>query len=468
MDFSKSLILFIRPLFLLMLSIGIILTSCKDESQRQEKPYAIETAKMVAGVSSGLMASNDPVRVIFVADMVDAAQTGQTLQKQVFKFDPSIDGTARWENRRTLLFVPNRPLPFRQSYHGSLDLKTLFPEYKDEHLDPLPISFQVAGREISDFSGDLKLKNEGDPDYLIYSGQVDFSEAAGLQNVEDATALVLDDQPIRLDWSASENSKQYQFTSQPFKRTKKEQQLSFRISKDDLQISYDFNQNIPIPPLRELKVTDIIRSTGGTQPDLKIEFSDALKSDQDIRGFVSFKPDLNVGLKILDRTILVQAPFAYGQTYQLTVRPGIRSRWATVLNKDFQETIQFEDMLPEMKFANDGVFLPSSNIRQVQLRILKVFDSNLGQFLQMENLNGSAERRDDFNYNIDRVGVEVISQELELGETSNKWLQHEIDLQKLIAGDEKGLYLVEITFKKEDMVKKTYNCKRSFIKPFNF
>jgi len=462
MNFLKSSLRFLKVNLVPVLLSGLILVSCTDEKKNKEKPYPIETAKMVAGVTSGLISSNDPVRVIFVTDMADAAQTGQTLRKPVFRFDPSIDGTTRWENRRTLIFVPNRPLPFRESYHGSLDLKALFPEYKDEPLDPLPISFQVAGREISDFHGDLDLKNEGDPDFLVYSGRVIFSEATGLKEVEEAAVLNLDKRSILLEWSGSEDGKQFQFRSQPFRRTNRDQKLLFKINKDDLQISFDFDQNIPVPPLRELKVTDIIRSSGGTQPDLKIEFSDALKSDQDIRGLVSFKPDLDMDLKILDRTIFVQAPFAFGQTYQLTIRPGIRSRWATSLKEDFHETIQFEDMLPEMKFGNDGVFLPSSNnkkirfltvnIRRVQLRILKVFDSNLGQFLQMENLNGSAERRDDFNYNIDRVGLEVVNQKLEIGETGNKWLQHEIDLHKLIAGDEKGLYLVEITFEKEDMI----------------
>jgi uncharacterized protein YfaS (alpha-2-macroglobulin family) len=438
----------------------VVFIGCKQDTD--DKPYDIETAKMVSTVTAGLLAPDQSVQVTFVADMVREAQVDQNLKKTVFDFNPSIEGNALWQDRRTLIFKPNNDLPFRETYSGVLDLNALFPEHKDKDLELLSINFQVAGREIASFNGELILKNGNDPKYLIYQGQINFTEATSLEIVKDAAELQLNNRTRFLEWSASEDKKQYHFKTAPFERTKRQKKLSFKIDKSDLELSYDFTKSTTIPALSDLKVTDIIRGESGTQPDLKIEFSDELKSEQDIRGFVSFEPEIEVQLKILGKSILVQAPFDFGQSYILKVRAGVRSRWATKLKHDFSEEILFEDMLPGMKFAKDGVFLPSSNqkkitfmtanVRRVQLRVLKVFESNLGQFLQMEKLDGNAQRRDQFNYQIDRVGIEVANQPLQIGETKNKWLQHEIDLSKLIKSEETGLFLVEITFRQQDMI----------------
>lgn len=457
----KSFVKFLKWGGLSVISALVILSGCKDRAGFEKRPYALETAKMVSAVSSGLLASDAAIQVVFVADMVQPVQVGQIIQKKVFDFSPSIDGTAQWQDTRTLIFQPNRPLPFRETYSGILDLNTLFPEFKDKGLDALPIQFQVAGREIAQFSADLKLKDENDPKLLIYEGRIDFTEPVDLQRIKKSAQLLLNNKSLPLEWSA-ENDKQYRFTTAPFSRTMKEQTLSFRMDKGTLEISYDFNRSLVIPALGDLKVTDIVRGEVGAQPDLKIEFSDELKAEQDIRGLIQFEPALDAQFTIIGKTVLVQAPFEYGQGYLLTIKPGIRSRWATSISQEFRETIQFEDMLPAMKFVQSGVFLPSSNqkkiafltvnLRRVQLKVLKVFESNLGPFLQMDNLDGGAERRDNFNYQIDRVGVEVAEQELEIGDTKNKWLQHEIDLNKLIGADEKGVYLLELRFRKEDMI----------------
>ncbi|MEJ2542647.1 MAG: MG2 domain-containing protein, partial [Calditrichaceae bacterium] len=448
-------------LFIFLLTISICMISCESETDTK-RGYSLETAKMVSQAPSAIIASDQNITVVFVSDMVKKSQVGVNLKKEVFNFTPSIDGITVWQDRRTLIFNPNESLPMRAKYTGSLDLNALFPEYKDKNLENLPIEFEVAGREIEKFSSDLKLKMENDPKFLLLDGQVIFTEPVDFSRVEKSSSLYLGNKRLVIKWSEGENKKQYKFITDAFARTKKTQQLKFKLKKELLEISYDMDKTIEVPALTDLTVTDIIRDEEGTQPDLKIEFSDELKSDQDIRGFISIKPELDIKLSKMGKTILVGADFDFGETYTLTIKPGIRSRWATTLTKEFSEEIQFDDMVPEMKFANAGVFLPSNNqkkiafltvnVRKVELRVQKVFESNLGQFLQMEGLDGAVDRRDGFGYQINRVGIEVAKQDLYIGETKNRWLQHEIDLKKLIPDGEKGLFLVEISFEKKDMI----------------
>ncbi|MBN1408066.1 MAG: hypothetical protein JW956_09760, partial [Calditrichaceae bacterium] len=304
-----------------------------------------------------------------------------------------------------------------------------------------------------------------DPKFVLLEGQVTFTEPIDFSRVEKASSLYLGNKRLAIKWTEAEGKKRYNFITDAFARSKEKQTLKFKLKKELLEISYNMEKTIDVPALTDLTVTDIIRDEEGAQPDLKIEFSDELKSDQDIRGFISIEPELDVKLSKMGKTVLVSAAFDFGETYTLTIKPGIRSRWATTLTKEFSEEIQFDDMLPEMKFTNAGVFLPSNNqkkiafltvnVREVRLRVQKVFESNLGQFLQMERLDGTADRRDEFNYQVNRVGVEVVNQHLNIGEKKNKWLQHEIDLQQLIPAGEKGLFLVELSFERKDMIYNT-------------
>ena len=120
----------------------------------------------------------------------------------------------------------------------------------------------------------------------------------------------------------------------------------------------------------------------------------------------------------------------------------------------------FDDIKPRMRFARDGVFLPTSgnrkirfqtvNVSRVHLKIEKVFESNLGQFLQNQRVDGARGRTRGAYMR--RVGVAVADTTLDIGREKNVWLQHELDLNDLISKDEKGLYLIGLTFGAEDML----------------
>ncbi|MBA7590233.1 hypothetical protein ES708_32346 [subsurface metagenome] len=116
-----------------------------------------------------------------------------------------------------------------------------------------------------------------------------------------------------------------------------------------------------------------------------------------------------------------------------------------------------------MEFLHNGVFLPSQgqgklyfrtvNLRSVYVEIKRVFENNLGQFLQTERLSSKRDRNKSFsNQYISRVGIEVAEETLEIGEDKNIWLNHELDISSLLDPDEKGPLLISLSFKKEDML----------------
>ncbi len=169
--------------------VGMLITGCA--SKRNETgtiSYQRETARLVSHVTSDLIRAGDDIRVRFVSPATSGNQLGERLEKAVFSFAPRIEGTARWADRRTLLFQPNAPLPFRQHYRGTLDLAALFP--KRNNLQPLLFAFRVAGREIVSLNADFELIEKDDPRRVVYTGRVVFSEKTPLEQVRQAAPTV--------------------------------------------------------------------------------------------------------------------------------------------------------------------------------------------------------------------------------------------------------------------------------------
>ncbi len=418
---------------------------------------------MVSQVTSGLISSKNAISVRFVAPMVNDNLVGEILQKQVFTFQPEIEGLAKWLDNRTLIFQPNAPLPLRDQYSGVLDIAKLLPQHKDKNLKPLEFRFQVAGRELTSAAGDFKLQKPDDPLLLTYSGTIIFTEETQLSDVRRAAKLRLNSKNLILTWETDPGGKKFNYQSPIIERTGSNQNFIFEIDKDPLRLSSDYKKEFVLSALADMVVVEISSTMDGDKTGLIVKFSDDLDIQQDIRGLIRVDPHLEINLNVVNKEVHISGAFVQGKELKIIVNPGIRSKWGTNTTKEHSETIKLEDIKPQIRFASDGVFLPTVNnqklnfltvnLKRVKLNIKKVFESNLGQFLQTAKLNNSKNRSENFNnWEVKRVGVDIIQNTLNIGYDKNRWLQLELDLQKIISENEKGLFLISLSFDREDMI----------------
>lgn len=444
--------------------VGMLLAGCASQRNETETiSYSRETARLVSHATSDLIRSEDDIRVRFVSPVVSGNRVGQSPENAVFTFVPRIDGAARWADRRTLLFQPEAPLPFRQHYRGALDLAALFPERKN--LQPLEFAFEVAGREIVSLNADFELIEKEDPRLVVYKGRVMFSEKTPLEQVRQAARLSLSLSRERpsLAWKVDVEGKAFSFVSEPIERRDRIRSLVFTLNKDALAISRDFRERRILAAITEMNIVKVKGHGEGRQPGLTVELSDDLDPRQDIRGLLAVDPLMDIRIRTLGRKIHVSGEFEHGRYYTLTAFPGIRSRWGVATASERTETVQIPDLKPQVRFSEDGMILPTANrqrvrfrtvnVSRVKLRVQQVFDSNLGQFLQSQSLKSAGDRRRDFHsWQVDRVGVGLVDTVLEIGQVRNRWLQHELDLNALLDPSEKGPLLLSLSFKHIDML----------------
>jgi hypothetical protein len=462
-----------RPaLGILLLSVALMM-KCGERAPEWPKSMSvpIEAAQRVSEATGGVISANDCIRVRFSSPATDENQVSpdpaepKKLSTRLFRFDPDIKGFAFWQDTQTLVFKPSKPMKTRTRFRGLLSLEKIFPGKHKPSLPPLPLQFTVTSREIASFTGDFELVNGNNPLLLVFKGTVEFTESVPLADLLKASRISVNSSRWGLEWSPEAGGNKFRFSSAAIQRDENEKALQFKIDKSRLELGSDFIKDAFLPPLTEMAVTDLSVRTGDQKASISVIFSDELDSKSDAGGRVSVQPATDVKISALGREIRVTGDFDFGQAYTVRIKKGVRSRWGTLTRTDYEKTVSIEDLKPRMRFMSDGAFVPSANdqkirfetvnLQRVRLNVMKVFESNIGQFLQTQKLSSSKSRNEDFDrWDLQRVGVDVVNDTLQIGDRKNVWLQQELDLKKLLKNDAGGMFLISLSYLRKDMLYK--------------
>src|SRR5690606_21623005 len=138
---------------------------------------------------------------------------------------------------------------------------------------------------------------------------------------------------------------------------------------------------------------------------------------------------------------------------RVNIFPGIQNNYGYQLKETFSEMISFEQLKPAVELISKGVILPVSastpiyfkavNLEKVDVRVIKIYENNILQFLQSGSLGNIS------TYHLNRVGRRIAKKTISLENNSGQWKAYGIDLSKFFKADPGALYRVEISFKKE-------------------
>ncbi|RPJ07795.1 MAG: hypothetical protein EHM28_06010 [Spirochaetaceae bacterium] len=448
--------------------IGLIFlfmfTQCQpfDLTPVPKYSYSLEAAQIVSHVTSGLLPTNEKIRVRFTEPVSDALEYGQKIENRYITFSPGIDGDLSWEDSQTLVFTPREALPKRRVYEGIVKV-SMFNQFKSSGVSEVKFGFKTEGREIEKIDGDFEFQIQDDPKNLFYRTTVLFTTPVAEEQVREAVKLSCNGKDLKLDISQGSEGREYHISSEVFRRTDERKRLELRVSANPVDISHDYRHEFFLEPVSCFTVTNISVIEQRHTPVIQVSFSDDIDPFQDLNGLVTLAPYRDIKYKVYGSKVYLTGDFAYGENYQIKFSPNIRSRQNNRTSKEFLTNVEIATVKPQMAFLNDGVFLPSGNkyrlrfqtinIRKVHIEVIKVFENNLGQFLQTEQLHSEKSRTYSFNSEyVNRVGVIAANQDLPIGDTKNEWLSHDLDLSKLIKPGEKGLFLIQLSMEREDMI----------------
>ncbi len=413
-------------------------------------------ARFVSHVTGGSISRTGQI-LLRLTGTFEGRETDPAKLTSAFSFTPPIQGSASWLNERTVAFTPAKPLVPGTRYTGVVHLRRILPTA--EGAGSFRIGFTVEPTRVLGIRGTVEPLTEGDPRTVVLVGTVEFSDSVSLADLEAHVPLKVDDARARLSWTGG--PRVFTFRSDPIARTDAVQRLNVVVPVGPFALDREATYTTEVRPQGEMGVMEV--TTGGEDRDLRItvKFTEPLSETQDASGYVAIEPYVPFEVSVVGRTLHIMGRFDRATRYTMAIRKGIRSRWNTTLRENYVREVAFGDLPPRLEFSSAGVFLPSKgerkvgfrtlNVRRVGVTVMQVFESNLGFFLQEYDL-ASAKDRGELWGDLDRVGVTVAAETLEIGAVRNRWVQSTLDLSPLLEKKLTGLFLVELSVGREDVL----------------
>lgn len=449
----------VLSLVTILLLFGLVQCGKKDSKRT---PTYINPAfgEYISSYTAGSIYSNSPLRIVFSQNAIDSASLGADVKKY-FQFSPSIKGKATWLDLRTLEFKPEGRLPNGQIFEAKLRLSKLFNVPKE--LENFEYSFQIIPQNFEFSIGNIKPYVKTELKRLKIEGSLQTADFAENTSVENMLSAGQNGKALKVSWQHTIEGKQHTFVIEDVARTEQASTVTISTNGKNIGVNRTAEEKVEVPALGDFKIMNV-RVVQNPNQYVALQFSDPLKEKQALQGLITIGDDRGLQLEfdIHDNEIWVYPPVRQIGTKVVYVEAGVRNINDYRMKEPSSLEVAFEQLKPEVRFVGNGSILPSTdgwvlpfeavNLKAVDVNVKRVFENNMLQFLQVNNIAGNREMY--------RVGRNVLKKTVQLDNTGvtdlGKWNRFTLDLAKLINTKPGAIYQVSMRFKKSYAV---YQCE---------
>lgn len=445
---SKSGIYEINPAFGQYISgytSGMVSRKTTVRIELAESYYKSHPFKNVPAFTDSLAAA------IYMASRM-AELPDSSLLKDVFSFEPEIKGKAIWISDRIIEFIPDGPLPVNQFYNGKFRLGDLVDVPKDFKSFRFPFS-SYPQNLLVDIDG-LRAYDDYNIEWQKLTGTLKTSDYEDTAAVRKSIKVVQNGKllPVNLTYGYPEN--EFYFYVDSIERKEHAGKVLVSWNGENIGATQKGSREIIVPALGDFTVLDA-RVIENEDQFVELDFSDPINYNQNLKGIVTIQGVENLSYAIEGNTVKVFLPGRIVGDKVIEVSTGIRNFKGYKMNTSYTSSLTFKEPSPRVRIKGNGTILPNSNglifpfesisLKAVDVRVIRILENNVHQFLQVNSLNG--------DYELTRVGKVIAEKKISLDydktKTSKQWNQHVIDLGKLIDPEPGAIYRVSIRFKKE-------------------
>jgi alpha-2-macroglobulin len=434
------------PAIVVILIVLIVSSSCTRKPVRVSSAYR----EYVQAFTSGIISTRSTIKVRLTEDFIDTSATDSVYREEMFRFRPSIKGTTHWLDARTLEFCPSEPLQQDKQYTAKFFLSKAIKV--PDSLSVMEFSFRTMKQEIEVSVGNLKPYINTDFSREQLTGRVvtaDFAEDGDVEKVIEATQ---DGESLTITWSHNPKTHVHMFSVDTIRRGNSAGSVTVKWDGSPIDADNKGKTEIVVP-----SVNDFMVVTAEMIQDLErfilVRFSDPLLVSQDCDGLIRVGKYSGHRYTIDDNELRIYVPDVQGDNVNVTIDGAIRNVNGKKLERPWSAPVPVVNVKPDIRFAGDGCIIPSSNnfllpfeavnINAVDVRVIRIFEKNVLQFLQVNDISGQDE--------LFRVGKIVLQKTIPLKGVVNynQWNRYSIDLGELIKAEPGAIYTVKLSFKKK-------------------
>ncbi len=451
-----------KPIIFSILLLFLASCTSKKEGDQTQFSNFNQYQEYISEVSHGIISTRSDVRVVLNSP-VDSWENDDELDGNLLQVSPRVKGKVVALDSRTLAFVPEEGFEQDTAYQFTLALQDLLEVPKELHnftfgVKTLKQQFNVYTNPLQSY----------DTNRQYIEGQLRSSDILSLATAKKLIQVKQDGKSIAVNFDeAVKQGTQFQFKIDSIERYTEDSELEVIWDGTAFDIESKGENTIKIPGKNNFTILNTTVDDAAKQV-VQINFSDPLKKGQNFKGLVVLESDSQPRYSVDGNTLKIYPSKDIKGTVTLEVFEGIESKDGYKLKSKYEERIAFEQLKPEVKLLSNGTILPSSsnlkinfeavNLKAVDVTVLKIYENNVLQFLQGNNLSGSS--------NMVRVARPIVKKRINLQNNlsvaTGKWSAHALDLRSIISPEVGAIYRVEINYKP---AYSTYKCDETNFEP---
>ncbi len=426
----------------------LMISGCRKQSSLQRVNPAFR--EYIQAFTTGIISTRSVIKVRLADNFADTVTFNMPVAETFFRFKPVIQGKTYWTDSRTIEFHPDEPLPQDQVYTVAFFLSKLITV--PDSLNTLFSQVQTMKQEIAVSVENHKAYFHSDLSREFLTGILKTSDVADDQQVEKVLKATQDGRELPVCWSHDKKNRSHLFQVDSIHRGRAASAVKLQWDGAPINSKTDGDLKVEIPALNDFRILDV-RSFPSEQPCLRVQFSDPLDPGQNLDGLFRVGKLQDLRYSVDDNLLWIYLPDIQENKTRLTFEPSIKNIQHKELGKRILIDIQIENASPNLRFVGDGVILPSSNgmllpfeavnLNAVDIKVVRIFEKNILQFLQVNELSGNSE--------LARVGRIVLKKSMPLNGVADKgrWNRFSIDLSNLIKTEPGAIYSVILSFRKD-------------------
>ncbi|WP_304140323.1 alpha-2-macroglobulin [Mesoflavibacter zeaxanthinifaciens] len=435
--------------FYAILLVFFLTLSCKDKTTETDNLFKFRD--YISYTTAGRISVADHINVS-LAKTVTGWEADKELDKSIFKIKPYVEGQLKVVNDHAFTFIPDENLSPDTEYTVSVKLKDLYNDLPDG-FDTYDFSFKTITPNFIIETNNLQSYTK-ELQYL--NGVLKLADITTVDKAKQLVEASQDGKKLSIVWDEKlQPSKYFEFKIDSITRKIDDADILVKWNGKPINADNSGENKVTIPGINNFKIVGV-EVFQLPEQFLSINFSDPIKKQQNFDGLVTIQNAKNPKFIVDGNVLKVYPQSKMSGNLKIDVFQGIKNTYGYKLKTPYSQTIAFEDIKPQVKLVNSGVFLPNSkelkfnfkavNLKAVDLRVIKIFEDNVLQFLQDNELYSNNNRA------IRRVGRRIAKHTINLIENpldnDGKWKTYSVDLSKYIKADPGAIYRVEIDFKK--------------------
>ncbi|MEX2369483.1 MAG: MG2 domain-containing protein [Bacteroidales bacterium] len=410
---------------------------------------------LISAFTSGIISTESSVQVRFSKPFADSVEAYSVVQSGIMSFKPDVEGNLYYLDNQTIEFRPESRFNQGTAYDVQLKLNKLFP--KSDTDKSFSFRFhtieQHLGLELSGF----RPYNDYKPTLNYLTGTVQTADVANPAAIEAILDVIQDKVKLSVRWDHDPDRKLHNFTIDSIKRGEEDMNVEVRYDGTSISSKQKGVQDFVVPALGNFKVISH-KLIQYPEQHILLHFSDPIRKNQDLNGLVRLDNGTDMRFIIEGNSVKAYPNVRQNGSLNLFVEPGIRNTAGKGLKKGESISIVFEEIKPSVELLGNGVIIPSAdevilpfkavNLKAVDLKVIRIYEDNIAQFLQVNQLTGSNELK--------RAGRLIIRKTIDLISDKpinyGEWNTFSLNLTELVKTEPGAIYRVELNFRQRHSV----------------